>query len=158
MNPEDLPLRDIHLPMPVDWWPPAPGWWLLAVLMLVVVGFLVWRWRRQQHDELALDLALHELERLQGQYGANSKDLLRELSVLLRRAAISQYGRERVSGLTGAAWVRFLDEKAGRTLFGDKFAHLLTELPYRPESQAETAALLQAVRLWLKLQRGASHV
>lgn len=158
MNPEELPLRDIHLPDPVGWWPLAPGWWLLAGLMLAMIAWLFWRWRQQKRGEHALELALHELERLQGKHGKNTKDLLRELSVLLRRVAISQYGRQQVSGLTGAAWVKFLDDRAGKTLFAGKLAHLLTEVPYRPETQAETTALLQAIRQWIRLQRGKGHV
>ena len=37
MNPNDaaqLALRDIHLPGLIAWWPPAPGWWLVAALAL----------------------------------------------------------------------------------------------------------------------------
>ena len=90
MNPEELPLRDIHLPAPVGWWPPAPGWWLLAGLMLAVIIWLFWRWQQQRRSEQGLELALSELERLQGMHGKNTKELLQELSVLLRRIAMTQ--------------------------------------------------------------------
>ena len=46
MTPGGLPLSDplaelrgYHPPDPVSWWPPAPGWWLLALLIL---GLLTW--------------------------------------------------------------------------------------------------------------------
>lgn len=158
MNPEDLPLHDIHLPDAIGWWPPAPGWWVLAFLMVAVLLFLIWRWRQQNGGERALELALFELDRLQGKYGKDSKTLLRELSVLLRRAAISQYGRKQVSGFTGQAWVEFLDQKAGKPLFKGKLERFLTEMPYRPETEAETSAILKAIREWIKLQRGKGHV
>ncbi|EIJ33997.1 DUF4381 domain-containing protein [Thiothrix nivea] len=158
MNPEDLPLHDIHLPDPVSWWPPAPGWWGLALLMLAVIAFLFWKRWRQQRGEKSLDLALLELERLQAKHGANTKELLRELSVLLRRVAISRYGRRQVSGLTGSAWVKFLDDKVGEKLFSGKLEHLLTEMPYRRETQAETSTLVLAVRYWIRMQRGKEHV
>ena len=79
MNPEELALRDIHLPAPVGWWPPAPGWWLLAGLMLAVIIWLFWRWQQQRRSEQGLELALSELERLQGMHGKNTKELLQEL-------------------------------------------------------------------------------
>ena len=51
--PIDLPLRDIHLPDPVSWWPPAPGWWLLFGLSLVLGGLLVWHRLRRRRREAA---------------------------------------------------------------------------------------------------------
>ena len=42
MNPDPASLenlRHIVQPAPVPWWPPAPGWWLLA---LILIGLLVW--------------------------------------------------------------------------------------------------------------------
>ena len=30
----ELQLRDIHLPESSLWWPPAPGWWILALLLI----------------------------------------------------------------------------------------------------------------------------
>ena len=37
-------LRDIQEMTPPSWWPPAPGWWLVG-LILAALLFLVWRWR-----------------------------------------------------------------------------------------------------------------
>ena len=39
MDPDQLPLRDLHLPDPVGWWPPAPGWWLLLATLAML---LIW--------------------------------------------------------------------------------------------------------------------
>jgi hypothetical protein len=42
MEPFAYQLRDIHGPDPVSWWPPAPGWWLLA-LGTILCLWLLWR-------------------------------------------------------------------------------------------------------------------
>ena len=39
LNAMDLPLRDIELPEAISWWPLAPGWWLLLMVVLTL-GFL----------------------------------------------------------------------------------------------------------------------
>ena len=58
MNPtidvSQLPLRDIHLPGPIGWWPPAPGWWLVAALVLVAVALYGVHYYRGRHKRAAL--------------------------------------------------------------------------------------------------------
>jgi len=164
MKPESLPLRDIHLPAAIGAWPPALGWWLLALLLLGLGGLSVWYWRkwRQKRAEDVPLIALQAVDKLQRLHRNNSQALLCELSVLLRRIAISLHGREPVAGLTGAAWLGFLDKKAGKILFSKSLGILLTEHPYRADVQAgsaELAALVEAVRTWIKSQqRGKGHV
>ncbi len=38
-------LQPLISPPPIDFWPPAPGWWLL-LLLLPLLGFAAWRLRR----------------------------------------------------------------------------------------------------------------
>lgn len=60
---EPLPLRDIHLPLPLGYWPLAPGWWyLLASFMIgITVLFLL---IRRYYKPTALKQALIEVEQL----------------------------------------------------------------------------------------------
>lgn len=45
-------LADIHLPADVSFWPPAPGWWVLAALLmcgLCLLGLVQFRrWQQRQ--------------------------------------------------------------------------------------------------------------
>lgn len=49
MNPQDplSQLRDIHLPATGGFWPPAPGWWLLALILLLSLAGLCWLLHRR---------------------------------------------------------------------------------------------------------------
>ena len=149
-----LPLRDIHLPQPVSsWWPPAPGWWLLPALLVVVAG-LVWlllRWRKQRRWRVA---ALAELASIEAFYKSNNNrtQLLRDLSALLRRVAVMRFPRSDCAALNGTAWLRFLDTSAGCSGFLDGPGQLLASAPYQrpaPDDVVETA-LLELCRSWLK--------
>jgi len=112
-------LRDIHLPGPIEVWPSAPGWWILATLCLVaVVLALHWLWTRWQANKYRreartqLDAILHSWE----SHG-DTAQYLREYQLLLKRTALTRYGRETVASLTGEAWVDFLDKSSSGSEF-----------------------------------------
>ncbi len=149
-------LRGYHLPDPVSWWPPAPGWWLLAALVLatlVVVSLLLWR---RYRNRAALRAALSELERLdQQQAVTDPAGFARSLSRLLRRYALTRFPHDQVAGLTGNDWLRFLDIHGGGTTFSEGAGRLLTEAPY--QASCNTPALLELAQLtrhWLLQNRG----
>lgn len=160
MNPNDLPLRDIHLPPEIGWWPLAWGWWVLIGLALLGLAALVW-WllkrpiRPKQINFSAQSSALQELARIEQQYKNDPLGLVRELSVLLRRIAISLYGRRSVAGLTGASWLQFLDQQGSSPVFSQRFQQALTELPYRAQGSTDVSTLVQEVRQWLRSQTSA---
>ena len=39
-------LHDIHLPDPISWWPMAPGWYALLILVFILIGLLIYVTRR----------------------------------------------------------------------------------------------------------------
>ncbi|PIE00555.1 MAG: hypothetical protein CSA79_03280 [Thiothrix nivea] len=158
MNPETLPLRDIHLPPEIGFWPPAPGWWILLVLVLLAVLWLfAWRRRQPVYRRRIVQPALRELQRIEQDYAADPAEMIRQLSILLRRSAISLQGRHRTAGLTGQEWLHFLDQQQNREVFTRRFAEMLTEQPYRQQLQGDATALAEVIRDWLKQQETA-HV
>ncbi|MEZ5535545.1 MAG: DUF4381 domain-containing protein [Thiolinea sp.] len=154
MNPEELPIRDIHLPPEVGMWPPAFGWWLVLALLLLALFLAVRYWRRRQpvYRKQVVQPALLELQRIEQNYADDPAEMIRQLSVLLRRSAISLYGRHKIAGLTGKAWLKFLDQQQRGEVFGQRFAEIITEQPYRKQLQGDASALATVVREWLQQQ------
>jgi len=155
--PLDLPLRDIHLPDPVSWWPPAPGWWLLVgllLLLLVTGALLLRRWRRRGRLRR---FARRSLERVFAEHRrhGDSQRLLRELSVLLRRIALSYFPRIQVASLSGEAWLGFLDQGLAGSGSAEGFrrgpGRVLADGPFSPGPVAvDPPALERLCRAWLK--------
>jgi len=145
-------LRDIHLPEPVGWWPPAPGWWLLATLLLALIlwGFvhllraLYRRRRRLAYRREALG-QLAQLAEPQRQL------YLRELLTLVRRTAISGLNNAEIASYSSSMLLNLIIEKSSHN--GQISPEpLLTQL-YCREPRAlvepERAMLCRCVREWL---------
>ncbi len=143
---QELPLRDIHLPPDIGFWPPAPGWWLLlAGLVLVALGGL-WliRFRQRRHYRR---LALRDLARLEASVNI---ELAASLSRLLRQAALCHFARQEVAGLQGVAWLKFLDRPFNDAPFSEGVGQVLADAPYRPAAEVDAAALCDLCRSWLQ--------
>jgi hypothetical protein len=145
-------LRGYHLPEPVTWWPPAPGWWLLTGLALIGVALLLYgayRYRRrgalarQARAELAALQAAFERER-------DPVALARGLSRLLRRFALARFPRQEVAGLTGEAWLAFLDTHGGEGRFRDGPGRVLIDAPYRLAATVPADALTALAGDWIR--------
>ena len=146
-------LRDIHLPDPVSWWPPALGWWVVAILFLGLIATCIW-WYRNPSIR-AYRVARKELKHLREEHQASQDDLtlVKDLSVLLRRYALAVFGRQRVASLIGDSWMRFLNE-TGKTLsFTEGAGQVLQTVPYGGRDPVEAHTLLILVEQWIKTNR-----
>ena len=64
MDSEELleQLADIHLPIDISYWPPAPGWWFLGLLCLAAIIYLTRNYLFRRHLQKVCKAALAELD------------------------------------------------------------------------------------------------
>ena len=125
-------LAPAHAPAPAGWWPPAPGWWGGALFLIVATAALVW-WMREPRRALRRT-ALRQLRYIRAS-DADGAAVARAIENLLRRYALSVFGRERVARLTGEAWLGFVTTEgadalagfAGRSLLAAAFGNQFTD-------------------------------
>ena len=146
----DLPLRDIHLPPEISWWPLALGWWLLFISILLLLFFSILffkNWKRsslKREAHYALNLIEHQFQQNQ-----DRASCVREISIFLKRCAISQTSL--AASLTGHAWLHFLDEQTASKDFSEGAGHILLNGPYQPRIEAiKVSSLFQLCRTYIK--------
>lgn len=157
MDETALPLRDLHLPDAIGWWPLAPGWWAVVAILGAVLGYTLLRVYRRWQFNAPRRYAMRELARYEAEYleHRNPVKLGKQLSELLRRGMLAYAPREEVAGLTGDIWLAWLDRGMPLPYFHTEGGKSLLNLPYRdPDgdfSHIDISALLAAVRMRLSV-------
>ena len=147
-------LKDIHLPDAVSWWPLAPGWWILICLFLIMIALAIYlyiRSQRKTRQELIIEQSLQIFHDLEDQ-SVEPKVLVSELSKLLRRTAISLYGRDNTAKLAGKEWLNFLNLHGKTKAFTEGVGQAFGDQPYRPYVDYNRTALLGLTNHWLQQQ------
>jgi hypothetical protein len=148
-------LKPLIAPAPISWWPPAPGWWVLGIaLLLLLIGLLVWGWKYWRHyrgtlyqrEALQLLARVSEIE---------PHKQLQEIAAILRRAAICAWGREHTSTKNWNDIINMPCNKKGKKLspaLDENSVQLLTDHLYRQETPSVAAMqnLQEQVVIWIK--------
>ena len=149
-------LADIHLPDGISWWPLAPGWWiLLALLISAIIGFFIWRQRKQQNYYRVI--AQQELAAIYANY-QQSQDTaiyLHALSVLLRRTALTAYPHSFNASIKGNDWLHWLDSVCPtlNEKFSSELGQGLLTSAYQKNPQIDVRGLHQLSSQWINLHR-----
>lgn len=142
-------LKDIHPAAPADWWPPAPGWWVLTIvitILLIWLGNKLYRaWKRYRFKVMVKAMLVDIFQRRAEQ----PRELLMELNQLFKRWLTSQ-GAQGLQQLSGAGWAAYLQ---GGTPVSDterKAIETLATAQYQTDFPDYDAELLQSWALrWL---------
>lgn len=151
-------LQPIILPPPISAWPPAIGWWLLALLLIILLAG--WRYLSSvnpqsqpplNRDPLR-DSALQQLHALPKPHGGEQVGpWLQQLNQLLKRICATRYPEYASHTLSGREWLAFLDSRcpaAGLTRW-----MILVQGAYQPDCRLDDksiAQLQQAVDTWIR--------
>jgi len=139
-------LKGIHLPAPVEWWPLAPGWWLLMALSVIgLIAALLYLHRYIKRN------AYRRQAQVQLQQLANNRERdslwLQALNELLKRCAHSAYPLGNTSALHGKKWGDFLQQQADKIPLTPEALALLSDGGYKSDVQIAEALSTHANKL-----------
>ncbi len=145
-------LKDIHLPVPPGWWPPAPGWWLLFALLLAGVGWgLLWL-KRKRAKSAPLRQARHLYQQVWQEFQAGHLqplEYLHQTNELLKRAVVfveQQQDAGRIAASTSDQdWLLLLDQYSQTNSFSNGPGSVLGNRRFAPATEFEPHAVHQAV-------------
>ncbi len=149
-----LPLRDVHLPEAISWWPLAVGWWITLALIpiLLWISFKVYKHLTRK---TAVKTAKQLLLVLRQDRTKTEAQVLAEVSALLRRVAMSMAPREACASLTGQAWLEYLDKSLDDKPFTRGVGQCLAEVIYRrtTPTHVDIFELIDLAERWLNVQK-----
>ena len=144
-------------PDPIKFSFSAPGWYILLgllLLFLLIYGMISYiKYRKNKYRRDAVEILLNlELSNNSSSY------FITRVATVLKRVAISSFGREQVGALTGKEWLVYLDRRnRGMQVLAENPRILLTEHLYHSSAKQATVKDLEELRRttiqWIKMHR-----
>ena len=115
---QPLDLSPVITPDAPTWWPLAWGWWVVIVTSIILIALVFFIVKRRKNNQQPKQEALSYFTNNQSSGRLSPSEAQR----ILRRAALSYFPREKVAGLAGDDWLKFLDAQLKKPLFVEKQA------------------------------------
>ena len=149
-------LHDIIVPEAVGFFPLAPGWTIVLLLLLALLFHTLVKAYTRYKRSLYRREALEEL----GKYREHSKKNASSVLLLAKRVGIAAYGREVIAKLYDDTWWDFMEKHSKAKVSPEArrdIAKLLYDESYtmNPELQEN---IITFVTLWIKTHKGKSDV
>jgi hypothetical protein len=159
MDSEELlaQLADIHLPGAVTFWPPAPGWWILAIMLIAGLYWLASKVINRRNLQKICEHALAELERCHREFASDGSSdrnysklrYVNAFNSVLRRVALVHFPQANVASLGGNAWVDFIREKGDSSDLNDELAAALSYGRFQTKCEVNVDAMNSLGQSWI---------
>ena len=110
---QPLDLSPAIAPDAPTWWPLAWGWWAVIVIAITLITLVFLIVKRRKNNQIPKQEALSYFSNRQSSNRLSPSEAQR----ILRQAALSYFPREKVAGLAGNDWLKFLDAQLKKPLF-----------------------------------------
>jgi len=160
MDSEELlaQLADIHLPEPVSFWPPAPGWWILAALLIALAIWGGSKLLAAARYRKIRDHALSELEKCYSAYAANSEleknalqlQFVNAANSVFKRVALYHFADSEIASLGGKQWVDFMKRSGNAKLLDEQISDALSHGRFRTDIDVDVDKFYAFGRQWVE--------
>jgi hypothetical protein len=128
---------------------------LLTGVAFALIRLLITRRKRSQPSRELID----ELRKMHlGNDADDAQRALIGISRLVRRYAVTRYGRSKTAGLTGTRWLDFLDRASHSNDFTQGPGKLLAQGPYRRQTEGELEKLRATIIRWASQSQSKNKV
>lgn len=145
------------MPPAQGFWPIAPGWYLIACLLVAGTIFLISKNRQKRKANQYRRDALEQLSVLHTRLDqGEAENALRALPVLLKATALYAYKRDTIASLYGDGWIDFLNGTLPLPHFDKDDGKLLTQASYgTPEEiliigKEQSTQLIDHIKYWVQ--------
>jgi hypothetical protein len=146
-------LKGLHLPTEPSWWPPAIGWWVLAIIVVVLLAWMTteivkkFKARRPIREGVSLFRKLcDQLEEEQ----ITEKEFLHDTNELLKRILIPGLGQAQYSRLSGQDWLSALDKISGTDHFTNGKGSILGDERFTKDPSINSENLITEIKHLLR--------
>ena len=150
-NPLDQ-LKSNHLPDPVSWWPPAPGWWMLAALTLAALALIIWLIVKYIRKTRYRRVANKQAKSLYSRYKQHndSRRFVHDCNCLLKKTALHAFPDQQPAGLHSHQWLEFLSKTSNNPSFTEESGQMFGAGKYQQEHSVDAEKVYALTLSWIK--------
>jgi hypothetical protein len=144
-------------PQPVDFTWGAPGWYVIgSIVILLILILIVLLYRHYQKNKYRASAVLWLEQREAQMLARHPIALIYDAAILMKRLAVTRYGRTGVAGIQDKAWLSFLNQTCKRQLFDDRDFDWLHNALYASQEDVQERDIrlfITKTKTWIKHHR-----